>query len=351
MAMLFKALSFLFVLYFKVHVTMATHENSSFSFDGFAKSPSFDKDVSLFGDSKLLSSTSSIQLTDSVSGSMGGVFYKKPIKLFPGKERRRDSLSFSTYFSFSMPNEISDVLGFVMVPTSFDLRMFGKKDTSSSSSALGFLFQYAKNETVVGFEFDISSKGNRARILIGKPEASQIRNLSFEGDLMMEYGGRLSCMIDYEASSKRMMVRFRKPGSVKMFDPFFSFSVDLGELWNGGEFMVGLSSTNGNSSNAHFLHSWRFELRHPPPVWMHSEPLQPYEAGEADRSTEEDEGVERNECVWGMLGVLFLGAVCGAMGAMLALCLWTICGVRWSMVVVPEECPVKTVSVIEEGKK
>ncbi|KAJ0249530.1 Concanavalin A-like lectin family protein [Hirschfeldia incana] len=351
MAMFFKNLGFMFVLCFQVHGTMATHENSSFSFDGFTKSPSFDKDVSLFGDSKLVSNTSSIQLTDSVSGSVGGVVYKKPIKLLQqGKERRRNSLSFSTYFSFSMPNEIGDVLGFVMVPSSFDLGLFGKKD-NTSSSALGFLLQHAKNETAVGFEFDISSGGNRARILIG----SQIRNLSFRGDLMMENGGRLNCMVEYAASSKRMMVRFRKSGSVKMYDPFFSFSVDLEKLWNGGEFMVGLSSTNGNSSNAHFLHSWRFEIWYPPPVWMHSEPLQPYEAVEADSSREEEQDVERNECVWRMLGILVLGTVCGALGALLALCIWTLCGVRRSMVVVPEECPVKTVSVavdaIEEGKK
>lgn len=349
MSMFFKALGFMFVLCFEVHGTMATYGNSSFSFDGFTKSQTFDKDVTLFGDSKLVSSTSSIQLTESVSGSMGGVVYKKPIKLFQGKERRRrNSLSFSSYFSFSMPNEIGDVLGFVMVPTSFDLGLFGKRD-NSSSSALGFLSEYAKNETVVGFEFDISSGGNRARILIG----SQIRNLTFEGDLMMENGGRLSCMVEYEASSKRMMVRFRKSGSVKMYDPFFSFSVDLEELWNGGEFVVGLiSSTNGNSSNEHFLHSWGFEIRHPPPTWMHSEPLQPYEAVEGDSSREEEEeGVERNECVWRMLGVLVLGAVCGALGAVLALCIWTLCGVRRSVVVVPEECPVKAVSAIEEGKK
>lgn len=346
MSMFFKALGFMFVLCFEVHGTMATDGNSSFSFDEFAKSQTFDKDVSLFGDSKLVSSISSIQLTESVSGSVGGVVYKKPIKLLRGKERRRNSLSFSSYFSFSMPNEIGDVLSFVMLPTSFDLGLFGKRD-NSSSSALGFLFEYAKNETVVGFEFDVSSGGNRARILIG----SQIRNLSFEGDLMMVNGGRLSCMVEYEASSKRMMVRFRKSGSVKMYDPFFSFSVDLEELWYGGEFMVGLSSTNGNSSNAHFLHSWGFEIRHPPPTWMHSEPLQPYEGVEADSSREEEEGVERNECVWRMLGVLVLGAVCGALGAVLALCIWTLCGVRRSVVVVPEECPVKAVSAIEEGKK
>ncbi|CAG7878060.1 unnamed protein product [Brassica rapa] len=350
-----KALSFVFVLLcFEIHETMAADGNSSFSFDGFAKSPSLDKHVALSGDSKLVSDGSSIQLTDSVSGSVGGVVYTKPIKLLQGKESR-NSLSFSSYFSFSMPNEVGDVMAFVMVPSGLDLGLFGKKD--NSSSALEFLFEYAKNETVAAFEFDISKRGNRARVLVGKPESSEIRNLSFEGDLLMDSGGRLNCMVEYEASSKIVMVRFRKPGSVKLLDPFFSFSVDLGELWNGGEFVVGLSSANGNSSNAHLLHSWRFEIRQPTPVWTHSLPLEPNQAIEADVSTEGEEGVERNECIWRMLGVWVLGAVCGALGVTLALYLWTICSLRRSMaVVVPEECHVKGFSVavgggIEEGKK
>ncbi|KAJ0233984.1 Concanavalin A-like lectin family protein [Hirschfeldia incana] len=352
---MFKALSFLFVLlcFHEIHGTMA--RNYSFSFDGFPNSPSLDKKVALFGDSKLVSDISSIQLTDSVSGSVGGVFYRKPINLFQGKESS-NSLSFSSYFSFSMPNEISDVMAFVMVPTTLDLSIFGKKD-NSSSSALEFLLEYAKNETVVAFEFDISNRGNRARILIGKPESSEIRNLSFVGNLMVGNGGTLNCMVEYEALSKRMTVRFRKPGSIKLFDPFFDFSVDLGELWNGvGEFVVGLISANGDSSNAHFLRSWNFEIRQPTPVWTTSVPVEPNQAIEADVSTKEEDGVERDECIWRMLGVLVLGAVCGALGVMLALYLWTICGQRRSMaVVVPEECHVKTVSVavgaVEEGKK
>lgn len=138
-----------------------------------------------------------------------------------------------------------------------------------------------------------------------------------------------------------------------LIDPFFGFSVDLEELWNGGEFVVGLSSTNGNSYNAHFLRSWSFEARHPTPVWMHSVPFDPNQAIEADVSTEGEEGVE---CIWRMLGVLVLGAVCGALGVMLVLYLWTLCCLRRSMaVVVPEECHMKRMSVavsaLEEGKK
>ncbi|VYS56748.1 unnamed protein product [Arabidopsis thaliana] len=336
---MFKTLSFLFLLCFQIHGTVAADENSLFSFNGFVKSPSFDKRVALFGDSKLVNDSSLIQLTDSVTRSVGRVVYKKPINLFKGKQR--NSRSFSTHFSFSsMSNEIGDdVLAFVMVPSSLDLSLFGKKD--NSSSALGFLSQYAKNETVVAVEFGISRTGNSARILVGRPESAEIRNLSFVGDLMMDNGRTLSCMIEYEASSKRMMVRFRKSGSVKLFDPFFSFSVDLAKLWKGGEVTVGLSSANGNSSSkAHFLHSWRFEIRHPPPMWMHSVPLEPNEV-----SKEEENGRGKSECTRKMLGALIFGAACGALGALLGLYLWTICRVRRSMAVVPEEC------AIEQGKK
>lgn len=225
---------------------------------------SFDEEVELFGDSKLINEGSSIQLTNSVSGSEGRVVYKEPINLFRGEESRSNTLSFSTHFSFSMPNETDDVMAFVMVPTSLDLGLFGKEN--NSSSALGFLFEHAKNETVVAFEFDISNRGNRARILIGKPESSETRDISFEGDLLVGDGGTLSCMVEYEASLKRMMVRFRKLGTRKMLDPFFEFYVDLEEILKGGEFVVGLSSTNGSSSNAHLLHSWNFDIRHPTPV-------------------------------------------------------------------------------------
>ncbi|CAN8269532.1 unnamed protein product [Cochlearia groenlandica] len=345
---MFKVLSFMFFLCFEIHGIMSSDVNSSFSFNGFVKSQSFEKNVALLRDSKLVNESSSIQLTDSINGSKGLVFYREPIKLLKGKQRNLES--FSTSFSFSMPNEKDDVLAFVMVPSSLDLTLFGKKD--NISSALGFLLQHAKNETVVAFEFCISKRGNIASILIGRPESSIIRNLSFVGDLMMNNGGRLSCMVEYEASSKRIMVRFRKSGLVKLFDPFFSFAVDLAKLWKDGEVMVGLSSANGNSSKAHYLHDWSFEIRPPLPMLMHSEPLEPVEFLKPDISTEEkEECVQRSECIWGMLGVLVLGLLCGAFGTMLAFFLWTICGVRRSMVVVPEECTMGIAVVsMREGK-
>ncbi|CAE6085415.1 unnamed protein product [Arabidopsis arenosa] len=143
-----------------------TDVNSSFSFNGFVKSPSFDKNVALFGDSKLVNGGPSIQLTDSVSRSEGRVIYKKPIRLFQGKERNFSG-SFSTSFSFSMPDEIGSVLAFVMVPRGLDLRLFGRK--GNSSSGLGFLLKHK----VVAVEFGISKRGNRVGILVGRPESAQ----------------------------------------------------------------------------------------------------------------------------------------------------------------------------------
>ncbi|ESQ40107.1 hypothetical protein EUTSA_v10013972mg [Eutrema salsugineum] len=349
----FKTLAFLFVLCFKIYETMAAADgNSSISFSGFVKSPGFDKNVGLFGDSKLVNGGSSIQLTGSVSRSQGRVIYIKPIKLFQGKERNFSG-SFSTNFSFSMSSkEIGSVLAFVMVPSALDLRLFGRKD--NTSSGLGFLLQHE----IVAVEFGISKRGKRVGILVGRPESAKIRNLSsFGGHFNGET--KWNCWIDYEASSKRIEVRLTPSAASKPTDPFVSYAVDLAKLWKDGKFMVGLISANGNSSKPHYLHSWSFKLRHPS-MRIHSQPLDPNAVSETVKEEEKTVEVKgKSKCIWRMLGALVLGAVCGTLGAMLALYLWTVCGNRRSMAVVPEECAneksdmvvIKADVVDDEGKK
>ncbi|KFK24622.1 hypothetical protein AALP_AA8G003000 [Arabis alpina] len=315
-----KTLAFLFIL----SSVVAGDVNSSFAFNGFVKSPN----VALFRDSKLVNGGSSIQLTDSVSHSEGRVIYKKPIKLFQGKGRNFSG-SFSSQFSFTMSKEIGSVLGFVMVPSGLDLRVFSRKD--NSSSGLGFLLQYK----IVAVEFGVSKRGNRVGILVGRPRDVKIRKLSS----FSEYGEkRLNCWIDYEASSKRIEVRLSVYNALKPVDPFVSYSVDLAKLWKDGGFMVGLTSSNGNSSKPHYLHSWRFEMRRLS-MRTHSQPLDPNEVSKTVKEQEKTVEVKgKRKCIWRMLGALVLGAVCGTLGAMLALYLWTICGTRRSMAIVPEEC-------------
>ncbi|CAN6991472.1 unnamed protein product [Brassica oleracea var. botrytis] len=350
----FKALAFLLVLSFVIHKTTAAASadaDSSFSFDGFAKSPAFEKNIALFRDSKLVNGGgSSIQLTGSVSRSEGRVIYKKPITLFQGTttKDRNFSGSFSTSFSFSMMSsskEIGSVLAFVMVPSGLDLSLFGRKD--NTSSGLGFLL---RNE-VVAVEFGVSKRGNRVGVLVGRPESARIRNLSSFGG-HFDGGNKLSCWIDYEASSKRIEVRLSVSTALKPVDPFVSYSVDLAKIWKGKKFMVGLTSANGNSSKPHYLHSWSFKLRHPS-IRIHSQPLDPNAVSktvkEEEVKTVEVKG-KKSKCVWRMLSALVLGAVCGTLGAMLALYLWTMCGNRRSMAVVPEECANEKSVVDEEGK-
>ncbi|XP_009125432.1 L-type lectin-domain containing receptor kinase VIII.2-like [Brassica rapa] len=356
----FKALAFLLVLNFEIHKTTAAASadaDSSFSFNGFAKSPAFEKNIALFRDSKLVNGGgSSIQLTGSVSRSEGRVLYKKPITLLQGTTTTKDrnfSGSFSTSFSFSMSSssskEIGSVLGFVMVPSGLDLRLFGRKD--NTSSGLGFLL---RNE-VVAVEFGVSKRGNRVGVLVGRPGSARIRNLSSFGG-HFDGGKKLSCWIDYEASSKRIEVRLSVSNALKPVDPLVSYSVDLAKIWKGKKFMVGLTSANGNSSKPHYLHSWSFKLRHPS-MRIHSQPLDPNAVSKTVKEVEvkkkkktvEVKGKKR-KCVWRMLSALVLGAVCGTLGAMLALYLWTMCGNRRSMAVVPEECATEKSVVDEEAK-
>ncbi|CAN7114273.1 unnamed protein product [Brassica rapa subsp. narinosa] len=203
----FKTLAFLLVISFET-MAAAADANSSFSFDGFAKSPSFDKNADWLSES----------------------------------EPRASHL-----------HETHQTLP--------------RKD--NASSGLGFLLK----KEIVAVEFGISKRGNRVGILVGRPESAKIRNFSsFDGHFHGEK--RLNCWINYEASSKRVDVRLSVSTALKPVDPFVSYSVDLAKLWKGKNFIVGLTSSNGNSCKPHYLHSWSFGMRHPS-MRIHSQPLDP----------------------------------------------------------------------------
>ncbi|CAN8257396.1 unnamed protein product [Cochlearia groenlandica] len=345
----FKTIAFLFLLSFELYESMASSDaNSSFSFDGSVKASGFDRNLGLFGDSKLVNGGSSIQLTDSVSRSEGRVVYMKPIK---GKGRNFTE-SFSTSFSFSMSSkEIGSNLAFVMIPSDLDLRLLGRK--GNISSVLRLLLQ----NKIVAVEFGITKRGNRVRILVVNRPESSTKLSSFVGYFDGEM--KSNCWIDYESSSKRIEVRLSESNALKPVDPFVSYSIDMSKFWKDGEFMVGLVSANGkHSSKPHYLNSWSFGLRHSS-MRIHSQPLDPNAVSESVKEEEKTVKAKgRSKCVWRMLGALVFGSVFGTIGAMLALYLWTICGDRRLMAVVPEECGngkskivVLKTEVIELGKK
>ncbi|XVE76487.1 hypothetical protein DITRI_Ditri12bG0177100 [Diplodiscus trichospermus] len=328
----FTALNFL-VFLFKI---LAADGSSSFAFKSFGKDPNFESNIALYGDAHVANDGSWIQLTNSVSWSAGRVMYKKPIKLVEGKVG--NFASFSTYFSFSMSRENGDGLAFVMIPSSFNVDVLG-------NSSFGISLGLEKNKSgIVAVEFDTlkdASYGdlneNHVGIDVGSLASVRVRNLS-SVNLVLNNGEKLHSWIDYEASSQRLEIRLSQSSSTRPDNPLLSCSIDLANLWHDEEVFVGLSSSNGNSSQTCFIHSWSFKLRQVP-NWMHSQPLDP--EATAKNPKPPTTAHKSSNCFWRVLVVFILGGACGALIASCFLYLWTILGDRRP--VAPEECDVHPV--------
>ncbi|KAB2066594.1 hypothetical protein ES319_A09G172100v1 [Gossypium barbadense] len=127
-------------------------------------------------------------------------------------------------------------------------------------------------------------------------------------------------------------VMYKKP--IKLVED----SIDLATLWKDEEVFVGLSSSNGNSSQTCFIHLWSFKLRQVP-NWMHSQPLDP----EAISKNPEPSTTahKSSNCLWKVLAMFIFGCACGVLTASCLLHLWTTLGAR--RLVAPEECSVHPV--------
>ncbi|OMO97426.1 hypothetical protein COLO4_14638 [Corchorus olitorius] len=310
---------------------LVADQSSSFSFNSFGKDPKFESNIALYGDAKVADDGSWIQLTNSVSWSAGRVMYKKPIKLVEGKVR--NFASFSTYFSFSMSHENGDGLAFVMLPSSFDINVM---DNSSFGISPGV---EKSNSRIFAVEFDTFKDAkygdlneNHVGIDVGSLVSAKVKNLS-SVNLVLNNGEKLHSWIDYEASSKRVEIRLSQSGSTRPDDPLLSYSIGLSKLWNDEEVFVGLSSSNGNSSQTCFIHSWSFKLRQVP-NWMHSQPLDPKAVAKNPKPL--TTGHKSSNCSWRVLAVFILGLACGALIGSCLLYVWNVLGDRRP--VAPEEC-------------
>lgn len=313
---------------------LSAYSNSSFTFESFDKNSNFEYFFALYGDAYAVNNESTLQLTRSVSSSAGRVMYKKPIKLVEGKPV--NLISFSTQFSFSMSPDNGDGLAFIMVSdafnaSSFDNIPFGLSLRSKESNSELLVEFDTKRDTKYG---DLND--NHVGINVGGLLSVEVKNAS-SANIVLNDGKRLSSWIDYEASSKRLEVRLSRFGDIKPTDPLLSYPIDLPKLWKDDKIFIGLSSSNGNSSQACFIHSWSFELRHVP-QWMHSEPLDPQEFAKTEKPVVVH---KRSACVLRVLAAMMFGTACGALGAFIVLYLWTIFGNRRP--VVPEECCVESV--------
>ncbi|KAK0583711.1 hypothetical protein LWI29_001861 [Acer saccharum] len=340
MSKYFTALT-LFIFNFNV---LSADPSSSFFFKSFDKDPSFESSIALYGDAKVVNGGSSVQLTNSAGSSAGRVMYKKPIKLVEGNPR--NLASFSTNFSFSMSKKSGDGLAFVMVPSGFRFSEFG-----NSSFGLSMGLNKSKVRAIV-VEFDTSRdseygdvNGNHVGIDVGSLFSVKVRNISSHS-MLLTSGKKLKSWIDYEASSKRLEVRLSHYGDIKPADPLLSYPIDLSKIWNEEEVFVGLTSSNGNSTQRCYVYSWSFKLRHVP-HWMHSQPLDPKEFS---KNTKMPPVVvpKRRDCLSREVASLIFGVVCGTLGTFTVLYLWTIFANRRP--VVPEECAVHPVDDFEYKK-
>ncbi|KAL3640705.1 hypothetical protein CASFOL_015673 [Castilleja foliolosa] len=333
---------FLLNLYFKITVS---DPNLSFSFKNFGKDSNFESHLALFGDAKVASDNMSVQIAGSRVFSAGRLICKKPINLMSS----RNMPSFSNYFVFSMSNESGDGLAFVMLPSNYPFSKF-------DSGPMGLLGE--KKLKFLAVEFDTFKdkkygdvNGNHVGLDIKSLASVKASNVS-SINLMLNSGEKLQAWIDYEASGKRFEVRLSKFGTNKPLTPLLTYPIDFSKMWTNENVTVGLSSSNGNTSQKSIVYSWSFNSRIMP-HWMHSEPLDP-EGGFVVKGENLKIPKGKNECALRILAALIFGSVCGAIGAFAVLYLWTVFGNRRP--VVPEEFEynkfdVSVVKTIEDGKK
>ncbi|MFS7943295.1 putative non-specific serine/threonine protein kinase [Helianthus anomalus] len=302
------AILYFFTLFFK---SLTATSNSSFSFNNFAQSSTFDSVLALYGDAQVAPDNLSLQLTASLNSSVGRVIYENPIKFYEGNPKKL--VSFSTSFSFSI----------------------------NSGSGLAFVvfsdgvLNGGKFNKFLSVEFDA---------LMDDIVSLKVTNMS-DVNLGLDSGSRLQVWIDYQSNSRRLEVRLSKFGENRPVNPVRFEHIDLPKIYPGNEgFVVGLSSYNRNSSQVCNVYSWSFKTRRAPD-WMHSEPLDPLSLKEKGN---EIKGHKKSDCVMRILSALILGIGLGALGTFIGMFVWTIFGKRQP--ISPEDYAVKPVVVVVHDK-
>lgn len=317
--------------------SLIAESNSSFSFKNFGGNSSFQSVLALYGDAKAVNGGSSLQLTAPSVSSAGRVIYRNPIKFYGGIPKKL--VSFSTYFSFSISSDSKngDGLAFVVFSDGYPVDLF---DDNGS-----FGLPNGDNLKFLSVEFDTSMdekygdmNGNHIGIDLSSFVSLKATNLS-SFNLGLKSGNRLQVWIDYQSSSRRLEVRLSRYSETRPVDPLLFHRIDLPKIWPGNEgFFVGLTSSNGNSSQLCNLYSWSFKTRQTPD-WMHSEPLNPMVFKEREET--EIKIHKKSDCVMRILSALILGIGLGALGSFIGMFMWTIFSKRRP--IAPEDYAMKHV--------
>ncbi|KAL9243449.1 hypothetical protein vseg_017335 [Gypsophila vaccaria] len=268
--------------------------------------------ITLVGDAAVDGNGSYVRLSGPWNYSSGTVMYKHPLTF-------TKNASFGTYFVFSVGGG-GGVVAFEIVP---------------------------RGGLIV--ELEVETRGGEYVIVRIKLGGQLVK--------VKVFGEKLQCWIDFEASSKRVEVRVNKwgvarPNNATVFH-LMDLDLDLPSrlLSNQGVF-VALSSRNvkvnmnTNTTGECRLYSWSFKIRRVP-TWMHSQPLDPQGLRKkgADEvvvvtTTRKEMMHRRGDCIVRLVTALVFGTGCGAMGAFIVLCVWSVFVTKRPSVVVPEECVV-----------
>ena len=271
--------------------------------------PRCRSEISLYGDAMAVNGGSSVQLTTSDRSSAGRLMNNKPIKVVEGKPPTFPS--FSTLFSFALSNKSGDGLAFFMVPKGYRFTHVGKK--SFGLSTMGF---NRSNCRVVVVEFDTSLEpeygdlnGNHVGIDVDSLLSVQCSNIS-SLNISLNSGKKLDSWIDYDASAKRLEVRLSHSGNITPVNPLLSYSIDLSTIWHDTDVFVGLTSSNGNTTQTCSVYAWTFKSWVWPP-WMHSQPLDPNTFA-TDKNNPQVLYPKQTDSMWLGLAALLVGTVCVA---------------------------------------
>ncbi|KAK9055501.1 hypothetical protein SSX86_026584 [Deinandra increscens subsp. villosa] len=332
--------SVVLILCFSFFKSLIADSNSSFSFTNFGLNSSFDSVLTLYGDAKVVNGGSSVQLTAPLESSAGRVAFKAPVRFYGGIPKKL--VSFSTYFSFSISSDSGngDGLAFVVFSDGYPVDLFDNNGSFGLLSNGGDLkFLSVEFDTLMDEKYG-DMNGNHVGIDLSNFVSLKARNLS-SVNLGLKSGNRLQVWIDYESGSRRLEVRLSKFGENRPLDPLLWQQIDLPKIWPENErFFVGLSSSNGNSSQLCNVYSWSFKTRRSPD-WMHSEPLDPivFKKGEEN----EIKIHEKNDCVMKILSALILGIGLGALGSFVGMFVWMLLFARRRPVSPEENAAMKPV--------
>lgn len=295
--------------FFSFLLTLTALPIFAFSLKIVSNNANFHPEIALFGDAEIAAGGAHVQLTRPSSSSSGLLRCSRPFKFFEGNART--AASFSAEFSFSISPENGDGIALVFAPEGFGSEPGSKPfGISSENRFLGVEFD-TRLDPNVG---DLNA--NHVGIDVGSFESVTAKDVS-SINLVLNSGEKLKSWVDYDASSKSLEVRLSKFGDERPHIPLLAHQIDFPSTWKDEDVFVGISSSNGNSSQTSNVYSWRFRLRKVP-SWMHSLPADPH--GHGEKHVEHKKGF----CFLRFLEGLIFATGCGALIAYVMLFLWAI---------------------------